>query len=65
MSPDPICQNCKHFDPERIVEPGETTSVFTCRAFPNGIPDRFLVAKHTKVTDGQVGEYVFSAVQDS
>lgn len=65
MSPDPVCQNCKYFTPDRIVEPGEVTAAVTCRAFPNGIPDRFLVSKHTKVVSEQVGEYVFSPTQDS
>lgn len=33
-----------------------------CRAFPNGIPDAAM-CNHSKVIEGQVGDYVFEEVK--
>ena len=57
MSPEPICANCKHLLP-KLVEPGDDTSLFTCKAYPKGIPDRWLLEEHDEVQDDQVGTYV-------
>lgn len=58
MSPDPICQRCKHLR-EKLVEPTDSTSAITCEAFPHGIPDEWLLEEHTAVQKNQVGTFVF------
>lgn len=49
----PICALCKHYDDK----PGERPS---CRAFPGGIPERFIHSRrlHENVAPGQNGEFV-------
>lgn len=34
---------------------------FTCKAFPNGIPDNIIFNKkiHNKIIKGQTGDYIF------
>lgn len=58
MSPDPICMKCR-FLSSREVEPTADTSSMTCRAFPDGIPDKWLLRMHDKVQPGQQGPFVF------
>ena len=51
------CMLCAYFDgPKRG----------TCLAFPNGIPDKYVVSdselfaeKHSEVVSGQTGDYIF------
>ena len=46
------CLNCKNFINDKK---------FTCKAFPNGIPDNILFneKKHNRKIEGQTGEYLF------
>jgi hypothetical protein len=59
MTPDAQCFICKHFNPDKLVEPTNDESQFTCHAFPDGIPDTWLLRKHNRVVVGQVDSYVF------
>ena len=44
------CLDCKHYN---AIGGG-------CKAFPEGIPDSFLMGKkHNKVLKNQIGEYIF------
>ena len=47
------CMDCKHYDP--------TAMEFSCKAFPNGIPESILMGKvgHTKPLPGQTNTMVF------
>lgn len=58
----PRCFGCKHFS-EHTVEPTADTSRYTCRAYPNGIPDRWLEDKHAVVQKDQQGKYVYELKQ--
>lgn len=46
------CAGCIHF----------VRLEYACKAFPDGIPDKFLSGKetHNKVVDGQVGKFVLT-----
>lgn len=47
-----LCMTCKHFDSYN----------YSCAAFPNGIPDKYLSGdeKHLKVDDDQTGDFIYS-----
>lgn len=55
----PICFDCKHFS-ERTVEPTGLTTRYTCAAYPNGIPDKWMSVKHSMVMRDQQGKSVFT-----
>jgi len=49
-----ICKKCKHLDLENVAG-------FTCKAFPEEIPDEILLGEddHSQIFDGQEGSFVF------
>jgi len=51
----PICYDCKHFDPETL----------TCAAFPIEIPDKIFYGdiKHSKQLKGQGNKIVFEPIE--
>lgn len=56
--PPPVCVVCQHFDAER-------QDAMVCRAFPEGIPERIILAGSTHQVVGefpQVGEFVFTPI---
>lgn len=56
MTIEPRCLSCHHFN-----EGG----VFTCRAFPGGIPDEILMndEPHNQVLEGQEGSFTYTGSQ--
>ncbi len=61
------CGACKHFNGINLIFIGsgiEEDAVVCCKAFPEKIPEMFSEdgGKHTKVIDGQVGDFVFEPV---
>lgn len=48
----PFCVGCKHFIDDKK---------FTCKAFPKGIPNKFIYneKKHDRVVRGQTGDFVY------
>jgi hypothetical protein len=56
----PDCMTCKYFN--YIALNG-----FTCKAFPNGIPDDiiFTEIKHDKVLKNQVGEFIYEPIMNN
>jgi hypothetical protein len=46
------CNLCVHFDGKEKA---------TCKAFPNGIPDKFSIhcQKHTQIEKGQSGNFIW------
>jgi len=56
------CIECKFFKGIKMEEEGiETSFIFLCPAFPEGIPEEIRSWKnpHTKVRDDQEGDFVF------
>jgi hypothetical protein len=67
MIAEPKCysRGCQHFMGVSRPDGTEASERAVCKAFPDGIPDEIAYGDdlHTKVKDGQVGQYVFAFEQ--
>jgi len=56
----PRCFNCRHF--QKRTQEQNVPPVYTCHAFPDGIPDDVMLARtiHDTPIPGQQGDYVFT-----
>lgn len=56
----PLCYFCKYYNDSKL-------NAQICKAYPKGIPDKYLkpfdFKVHTKVQKDQIGNYVFERIE--
>ncbi len=62
MTRDSACLACRHFDFGSDLYGDLLPNLITCKAFPDGIPRRYLTgrATHNKIDEGQTGDFVYA-----